>query len=138
MLIPKIVEQVEAVGHPSLGICLDLAHLYLATNQLGIDYLEAVRQAAPHLRHIHANDNFGRLDDAYDDLGQRNPYGEGDLHLPPGWGSIPLADALGQLPDYEGILILEIRPRYRGELAEARETMRALIAGVADRSAAGA
>lgn len=130
MLIPRIVEQVEAVGHPALGICLDLAHLFLATNQLGIDYLEAVGQAAPHLRHVHANDNFGRLDDAYDDLGQRNPYGEGDLHLPPGWGSIPLADALGQLPDYTGILILELRPRYRDRLAEALETMRGIVASV--------
>lgn len=130
MLIPRIVEQVEAVGHPNLGICLDLAHLFLATNQLGIDYLEAVRQAAPHLRHIHANDNFGRLDDAYDGLGDRNPYGEGDLHLPPGWGSIPLAQALGQLPDYAGILILELRPRYRERLAEALETMRGIVASV--------
>lgn len=130
MLIPNIVAQVEAVNHPNLGICLDLAHLFLATNQLGIDYLEAVRQAAPHLRHIHANDNFGRLDDAYDDLGQRNPYGEGDLHLPPGWGAIPLADALRQLPDYEGILILELRPRYRDRLAEALETMVGIIAEV--------
>jgi sugar phosphate isomerase/epimerase len=130
MLIPRIVEQVEAVSHPNLGICLDLAHLFLATNQLGIDYLEAVGQAAPHLRHIHANDNFGRLDDAYDDLGQRNPYGEGDLHLPPGWGAIPLADALRQLPDYTGILILELRPRYRDRLAEALETMRGIVASV--------
>ena len=130
MLIPRLVEQVEAVNHPNLGICLDMAHLFLATNQLGIDYLEAVRQAAPHLRHIHANDNFGRLDDAYDDLGQRNPYGEGDLHLPPGWGAIPLADALGQLPDYTGILILELRPRYRERLAEALTTMQAIVESV--------
>ena len=130
MLVPRIVEQVDAVDHPNLGICLDLAHLFLATNQLGIDYLEAVGQASPHLRHIHANDNFGRLDDAYDDLGQRNPYGEGDLHLPPGWGSIPLAEALRQLPDYAGILILELRPRYRDRLTEALETMRGIIASV--------
>lgn len=130
MLIPRIVAQVEAVDHPNLGICLDLAHLFLATNQLGIDYLEAVGQAAPHLRHIHANDNFGRLDDAYDGLGDRNPYGEGDLHLPPGWGAIPLAAALRQLPDYAGILILELRPRYRDRLAEALETMRGIIASV--------
>ena len=130
LLIPRIVEQVEAVDHPALGICLDLAHLFLATNQLRIDYLEAVGQAAPHLRHIHANDNFGRLDDAYDGLGDRNPYGEGDLHLPPGWGAIPLADALRQLPDYTGVLILELRPRYRDRLVEALATMRGIVASV--------
>lgn len=130
MLVPRIVQQVEAVGHPNLGICLDLAHLFLATNQLGIDYLEAVSQAAPHLRHIHANDNFGRLDDAYSGLGDRNPYGEGDLHLPPGWGSIPLADALRQLPGYTGILILELRPRYWDRMAEGLETMRRIVASV--------
>jgi len=130
LLVPNIVGQVEAVNHPNLGICLDLAHLFLATNQLGMNYLEAVTQAAPHLRHIHANDNFGRLDDAYDGLGDRNPYGEGDLHLPPGWGTIPLAAALSQLPAYTGILILELRPRYRDRLAEALATMQAIVATV--------
>lgn len=128
LLIPNLVAQVQAVAHPNLGICLDLAHLFLATNHLGLDYLEAVRQAAPWVRHIHANDNFGVLGDAFTGLADRNPYGEGDLHLPPGWGAIPLADALAQLSDYQGMLILELRPRYRAHFADALATTRSLIA----------
>ncbi len=128
LLIPNLIAQIQAVDHPNLGICLDLAHLFLATNHLGLDYLEAVRQAAPWVRHVHANDNFGVLGDAFDGLADRNPYGEGDLHLPPGWGVIPLAEALAQLGDYEGLLILELRPRYRAEFGDALATTRSLIA----------
>jgi sugar phosphate isomerase/epimerase len=82
------------------------------------------------VRHIHVNDNFGLLGDAFDELADRNPYGEGDLHLPPGWGRIPLVDALAQLGDYQGALVLELRPRYRAHFAEALATMRTLIARV--------
>ncbi len=128
LVVSNLIRQIKEVGHPDLGICLDLAHLFLATNHLGLDYLAAVAEAAPYVRHIHANDNFGQLDDAFDSLGDRNPYGDGDLHLPPGWGRIPLGAALARLRDVQSLLILEIRPRYREHLADALVTMRGIVA----------
>lgn len=127
MRIPDLVRQVEAVGHPNLGLALDFAHLFLAATYCGFDYLEAIRQAAPHIRHLHGNDNFGRLGGVFDDLSDRIPYGDGDVHLPPGWGKIPFVEAFAQLPEYKGMLILELRERFHEHFPEAVETIWRII-----------
>jgi sugar phosphate isomerase/epimerase len=127
MSVPSLVAQVEAVDHPNLGLTLDFGHLFLAANQVGFDYLEAIRQAAPHVRHLHSSDNWGRLGGAVDSLTHRVPFGEGDVHLPPGWGAIPHVEALQQLPDYEGYYVLEIRPRFCEHLTAALETARHIV-----------
>lgn len=125
--IPALVHQVREVNHANLGLTLDLGHLMLAANVCGFDYLEAIRQAAPYVRHLHGHDNFGRLGSVFDDLHERIPYGDGDLHLPPGWGTIPHLESLAQLSGYEGLYVLEIRPRFRGHFADALQTTRNLI-----------
>jgi sugar phosphate isomerase/epimerase len=125
--IPDLVRQVEAVNHPNFGLTLDFGHLFLAANYCGFDYLEAIRQAAPYIRHLHSSDNFGRLGGAFESLSDRIVYGDGDVHIPPGWGKIPHVEALAQLPDYEGIYILEIRSRFREYFPEALETTRSII-----------
>jgi sugar phosphate isomerase/epimerase len=132
MLIPEVVRQVRAVDHPNLGMTLDLGHLYLAANQCGFDFLTAVGQAAPHVRHIHMHDNLGRLDTGLDEIAARLPFGEADLHMPPGWGTIPLAGALAQMPGFNGLCILEIQPRWADHRAEALATARALFAAAPD------
>ncbi|MAS36874.1 MAG: hypothetical protein CL610_22915 [Anaerolineaceae bacterium] len=127
--IPPIVAQVQAVNHPNVAMTLDLAHLYLAANAVpSFDYLEAVEQAAPVTRHLHLNDNFGKLDAGFEEGGVRAPYGEADLHLPPGWGSIPIAEAFKRLAGFEGYLILELKARYAEYFASARETIEAMLA----------
>ena len=122
-----IVAQVEAVGHPNIGITLDLAHLHLGARALGEDYLEAISTAAPWTRHLHINDNFGKLDAGFDSEAARLPYGEADLHLPPGWGAIPFAAAFERLNDYEGDIVLEIKERYRDHLGEALASTRQIL-----------
>ena len=122
-----LVRQVEAVNHPNIGITLDLAHLHLAAHALDEDYLGAIAAAAPWVRHVHINDNFGMLDSGFDSESARLPYGEADLHLPPGWASIPFADAFARLNDYEGDIVLEIKERYRDHLDEALENTRRIL-----------
>jgi sugar phosphate isomerase/epimerase len=127
MSIPELARQVGEVDHPNLGLTLDLAHLHIAARQCGFDYLEAIRQAAPLARHLHGSDNFGRLGGVFDNMGERIPYGDGDLHVPPGWGAIPHVEALAQLADYEGLYVLEISPRYHEYLVDALQTIRRYI-----------
>jgi sugar phosphate isomerase/epimerase len=127
MAIPNLVCQVEAVNHPLLGLTLDFGHLFLAANYCGFDYLDSIRLAAPYVRHLHGSDNFGRLGSVFDGLTNRIPHGDGDLHLPPGWGAIPHSEALAQLPTYEGLYILEMHPRFYEHFPEALETMRHII-----------
>ena len=79
---------------------------------------------------LHGSDNFGRLGGVFDDLDSRVPYGDGDVHLPHGWGTLPHAEALSQLPAYEGLYVMEIRPRFREHFAEALEVLGGIVSRV--------
>ena len=131
MMIPPIVRQLEAIDDPAVGMTLDIAHLHIAAHDLGFDYLQAVTDAAPWVRHLHANDNFGRLDTGFDSEPDRWPYGEADIHLPPGWGSIPYTEVFARLPEYRGDLILEIKSGFADCFDESLATMHQLTANVA-------
>lgn len=126
--IRPMIEQLQAIDHPNIGMTLDLAHLHLATHALGDDYLASVAEASPWVRHLHMNDNFGKLDVGFDNEKDRLPYGEADLHLPPGWASIPFAQAFARLEGYEGDLILEIKERYWDHFGEALHNTQRLLA----------
>jgi sugar phosphate isomerase/epimerase len=132
--IPEVARQVTAVDHPCLGMTLDLGHLYLAAKQCGFDFLTAVGQAAPYVRHLHLHDNLGRLDCGFDQVQARMPFGEADLHMPPGWGTIPLAAALAQMPAFDGVCVLEMQPRWAEHRAEAVAAARDLFASVPNTS----
>lgn len=123
LYIPPIVRQLEEIDHPNIGMTLDIAHLHIAAHDMDFDYLEAVEQAAPWVRHLHANDNFGRLDHGFDNEVDRWAYGEADIHLPPGWGSIPYQDVFARLPDYRGNLILEIKAGFADYFGESLTTI---------------
>lgn len=125
--IQPIIEQLKAINHPNIAMTLDLAHLHLATHAVGDDYLKAVEQASPWVCHLHINDNFGKLDVGFDNEKDRLPYGEADLHLPPGWGAIPFADAFAKLKDYKGDIILEIKDRYWDHFGDALNNTRQIF-----------
>ena len=80
------------------------------------------------VRHLHINDNFGKLDVGFDNEKDRLPYGEADLHLPPGWGAIPFAEAFAKLENYKGEIILEIKDRYWDHFGDALNNTRQILA----------
>ena len=127
LYIEPIVRQLEAIDHANVALTLDVAHLHIAAHDMGFDYLEAVSQAAPWVKHLHLNDNFGRVDWGFDHEEDRWAYGEADIHLPPGWGSIPYAEVFTRLVGYEGDLILEIKPGFQDYLGEALQTIRTIL-----------
>ena len=117
----ELAAQVAEVHHSNLGLTLDIAHLYTAARPCGLDYLATIKAVAPSVCHMHVDDNFGRPDGPYQGPRERNTHGEGDLHMPPGWGTIPFADVFAQLPDYAGVVLLEIKDRYKPYYTEARQ-----------------
>ncbi|MFQ5611987.1 MAG: sugar phosphate isomerase/epimerase family protein [Anaerolineae bacterium] len=131
LLIGPIVRQLEAINHPNVALTLDVAHLYISAQNLKFDYLEAASQAAPWVKHLHANDNFGHLDHGFDVAGDRLAFGEADIHLPPAWGTIPYHEIFARLPDYEGDLILEIKPGFRDYFGSSLTTMQGILDGLA-------
>jgi sugar phosphate isomerase/epimerase len=88
----QLAGQVEAIGHPAIGACLDFGHLFLAARWFGFDFLEGVARLAPHVNHFHVQDLFGVLAPT-----ANVELGHGDLHLPPGWGEIPFDDVFSRI-----------------------------------------
>jgi sugar phosphate isomerase/epimerase len=127
LCVAPMVRQLEAIAHPNVAMTLDVGHLYIAAHDLGFDYLEAVGEAAPWVKHLHISDNFGRLDRGVDTEEERWAFGEADIHLLPGWGNIPYREVFARLPDYEDDLILEIKPGFEDYLGEGLETMEKIL-----------
>jgi sugar phosphate isomerase/epimerase len=125
--VAPIVRQLEAINHPNVGLALDIGHLYIAAHDLEFDYLEAISEAAPWVKHLHVSDNLGRLDQGFDLEQDRWAFGEADVHLLPGWGNIPYHEAFARLPNYEGDLILEIKPGFWDYLGEGLKTVQDIL-----------
>lgn len=126
MRLDLVAEQVREIDHPHVTMCLDVGHAYLSARYLGYDFLAAVREVAPVAGHIHLHDNFGKMvrrpeSDPY----ELELLGEGDLHLPPGWGSIPLAEIMAVPYPCDPIVIIEMR--HVGHLAEGLAATRDLL-----------
>ncbi len=127
--------QISAVDHPAVGICLDVGHAALAAGFFGFDYVEECAIAAPLVRHVHLHDNLGENCESVNILDYGNPtYGVGDLHLPPGRGSIPLTGLFQRVdfPADPGCCV-ELSP---GLFTEASEALHAAweISGLSTRA----
>jgi sugar phosphate isomerase/epimerase len=89
----ELAEQISAVDHPAVGICLDVGHAALASRVFAFDCIEECAIIAPLVRHIHLHDNLMKTNLTGEPPISEHPvYGLGDLHLPPGRGTIPLED----------------------------------------------
>lgn len=128
--IAELVEQVKEINHPNVGITLDFGHAYLTARHLGYDFLEAIERAAPHIVHTHVHDNFGRVVALPRDVPYiyTAPFGVNDMHMPPGWGEIPYREVFSCLKGYEGVVLLEINPRYSPYFEETLQEMGKLLA----------
>ena len=89
----QLAEQIFAVDHPAVGICLDVGHAALAAGFFGFDFIEECGATASLVRHLHLHDNLQRTNVTGEpQASEHTVYGLGDLHLPPGRGTIPLGD----------------------------------------------
>jgi sugar phosphate isomerase/epimerase len=114
----RLAAQIRAIDRPNVGGTIDVSHACLAAAHLGFDVAEALAAFAPLVRHLHIHDSCGRPGAVEADRTDQIAYGEGDLHLPLGWGTIDFEALLPPLavrPDTA--LIVEFNPRYWTELA---------------------
>jgi sugar phosphate isomerase/epimerase len=120
----ELAEQISAVDHPAVGLCLDVGHAALAAGVFGFDYIEECAAVAPLVRHIHLHDNLMRTNVTGEPpVSEHAIFGLGDLHLPPGRGVIPLEEMFRRV-DFPGnpACCVELSPDL---YALAPETLRA-------------
>ena len=97
--IGVLIEQVDRLGHPLVGICLDTGHAHVS----GFDIVEAVSAIGPRLFALHVHDNDGTA----------------DQHRPPLAGTIEWTGFVAALQEvgYAGTLNLEVVDRDGGNPA---------------------
>jgi sugar phosphate isomerase/epimerase len=124
----ELAEQIHKVRHPAVGICLDVGHAALAAGVFGFDYIEECAALAPLVRHVHLHDNLQRtnLTDG-PAVSEHTVYGLGDLHLPPGRGTIPLGDLFRRMnfPESPSCCV-ELSPENFSQVPEALQAAREL------------
>lgn len=109
-----IAAQAEAVGHPNVGATLDIGHAAMMATAKQQDLAASIAAMAPHVVHLHLQDQCGRLDTIrLPGPGEKLAYGTGDLHAPPGWGDIPIEQLLaGFTPRAGTVMIYELSEKF--------------------------
>lgn len=131
----ELAEQIASVDHPSVGVCLDVGHAALAAGVFGFDYLEECAAVAPLVRHVHLHDNLMKTNlTGEPPVSEHHAYGLGDLHLPPGRGTIPLRDLFRRVGFPENTsCCVELRPDLYSQAPEALRAARELTEAVRER-----
>lgn len=127
----KLAEELSAVRRSHVVATLDFGHAFLQQGFTGGDLVAECQALAPHARHLHLHDNFGRPDDIwmYTD-GERAAYGHGDLHLPVGWGDTPWDALMSACRFPAGCLFnIELEARHWHGAAECIANVRRLALG---------
>ncbi|WAM33473.1 sugar phosphate isomerase/epimerase family protein [Caldicellulosiruptor morganii] len=123
-----LAEQVRAINHKNIRVTLDLGHAYLASKRYNFNLIESIRNISLLIKHIHLHDNFGRLSASYEkDQTELLAVGKGDCHMPLGWGLIPFDQILPVVNNYNGVLMLELRPRYLQYLEDALFYLKSIL-----------
>jgi sugar phosphate isomerase/epimerase len=123
--IDLLQDQVREVNRPNVQITLDTGHLFMSSRFHRFDPEEAVRSMKELIVHTHVHDNFGGAI-YYNQKIQTHqiPLGKGDSHMPVGWGAVPFSSLLSAyLPSYSGLMIMELRSRYFGNLKESQANL---------------
>ncbi|MCL2124870.1 MAG: sugar phosphate isomerase/epimerase [Oscillospiraceae bacterium] len=110
----SMIEFYKQVDLPNFKLTFDIGHSYLWNKGDNSALLGDMAKLLPYVGHIHLHDNCGVR------VGMRAAFGGngivtggGDIHLPLGWGNLPIIDALALTKDYEGIINLEIEQRFK-------------------------
>lgn len=124
--IPELRKQIESVNRDNVKMNLDIGHLHMTADFHQFDLLEAVRHIKDFVIHTHIHDNHGGTVHHYQKQQTHQlPFGVGDSHMPVGWGNIPVKDILDIiLPDYKGLLMMELRSRYFNDITTSAENLK--------------
>jgi sugar phosphate isomerase/epimerase len=115
----------EEVDMPNCKLTFDVGHYFLRRKGNKDELSAGIAAALPHIGHVHLHDNCGvALPMANYDYGHRIACGAADLHLPLGWGKVPVKEAINALAGYDGVINLEIEKRFDDQYEASLESAR--------------
>ncbi|MFG1345983.1 sugar phosphate isomerase/epimerase family protein [Xanthobacter autotrophicus DSM 431] len=124
----RLAAELDAVDHPHVRATLDVSHAFLRCTDARASFMAEIAALAPYARHVHVHDSFGRPQESWAlDEAERAALGEGDLHLPVGWGGIDWDEVARRCSFGAGTVVnLELHRRYWSELKSQVGIVRAL------------
>ena len=127
--IDDLEKQVAAVNRENVRINLDFGHLFMCATYYNFDAVAETAKIKGLIAHTHIHDNFGGVVHHFQKQQTHQlPLGKGDSHMPPGWGAIPISDILDLiLPEYPGLLMMELRSRYFNYIKESKDNLMKII-----------
>ncbi len=127
--LEPLKDQILRVNRDNVKINLDFGHLFMASRFYQFDPVAAVGPVKDLVVHTHVHDNFGGVVHHWEKQQTHQlPFGRGDSHMPVGFGKIPIQAILNLLlPDYDGLLIMELRSRYLPDTKTSLDNLSAMI-----------
>lgn len=123
-----MIDFVNEISLPNFKLTFDLGHSFLGHHGNETALLKDLRTLLPYVGHIHLHDNLGARTMICDnDFSQRVALGAADIHLPLGWGRIPVKEIMYQLKDWDGIIDLEIEMRFQEQYVKSLAFVRQYI-----------
>jgi len=86
----EVSESIREINHPNARTTIDFSHAYINCNLRNKDLIPEIETMIPYTEHLHVHDSFGKFKNMYTYIFAEDiTYGQGDIHLPLGWGDIP-------------------------------------------------
>tara|TARA_B100000965_G_C19585840_1_gene755719 strand:- start:703 stop:1596 length:894 start_codon:yes stop_codon:yes gene_type:complete len=125
----EIAKTLGEINHPNIKCCLDISHGYINCTFRNVHFFDEINAIAPFSEHIHMHDSFGLIERMWTYIKAENTsYGQGDLHLPLGWGDIPFEKIFGEIQFPQNLnLNFELPERYLKYFVENLEKAKKLL-----------
>ena len=105
----RIAEFILKIGLTNVRMMVDTGHLNLSARFHGFNAIKSVLQTGLEPVHLHINDNHG-IATFYTEKDKKGqlPFGRGDEHIPPGYGTFDFREFLCAFPAFDGRAIIEL------------------------------
>ena len=125
----EIAKEISSLNHPNARTTIDFSHAYLNCKHNKVNYIEQLRTMVPITEHLHIHDSFGKLKIMNTHIHSEDvTYGQGDIHLPLGWGSIPFEKIFSTFSFSPNIFLnFELSKRYQEYFKSSFDTANNLI-----------
>ena len=125
----EIAKQINEINHQNVKCCLDISHAYINCTYRNAHFINEVKTMGPLSEHIHMHDSFGKISKIWTYISAEDTsYGQGDLHLPLGWGDIPFDKIFSEVEFPKNInLNFELPLRYEKYFKENIEKAREIL-----------
>jgi len=126
----ELSKNISEINHPNARTTIDFSHAYINCSLRNKDLISELETLVPYTEHLHVHDSFGKFKNMETYIFPEDiTYGQGDIHLPLGWGDIPFEKIFSSLNLKKDIFFnFELTHRYKKYYSQNIEKAKKLIA----------